>query len=96
MRCVLPVLKHVDVERNFRSIGRIFNAYLFRRIIFFNLKMLMDNRRRVSNGHGLKERRRKIVTAGHLARELGCVGAPSTAGQSDAMRKLSTRYADIK
>ena len=52
----------------------------------------MDNARQVSDGHGLKERRRKIGTAGHLARELGCVGAPVTAGQDDAMRKLSTRY----
>lgn len=40
MRCVLPVLTHVDVERNFRSIGRIFNAYLFRRIIISISKCL--------------------------------------------------------
>ena len=38
----------------------------------------------------------KIGTVRHLVREFVYVGATATAGLNDPMRKLSTRYAEIK
>lgn len=58
----------------------------------------MDNGRRVSDSHGLKKREENLIQLGIWRGNIGLRGRASrvTAGQNDAMRKLSTRYADIK